>query len=179
MVNNCVDECQCRYRELILCFLNLFPNFTFHFLQIMRSAISIFLLLLLPVVAMAQRRSDYKEAMTQIMQCYNSNDANALSNLFSPKSHDRAYYTRGRLGAIKSEYRDIVSFHYLRQREDGVVIFTVRFAKYQGKYRKILYPDNNGYVGLALDKDNKIMRLKLPASAGNEPRYLFKTEGLN
>ena len=135
----------------------------------------ILLLSLLPAMAMAQGRKDYKAAMAQFMALYNSNDAAGISGLFSAKSGDRGRYTSGKLYSLKTELRDLRSFTYLRQREDGLIIFSVRYAKYKGKYPE-LHQGTTGYIGLRLDKDNKILRLRMPTYAypGDEQRYLFK-----
>ncbi len=158
-------------------FVIVFINFTLQLLNCMRYRVLLVLLLLLPAMAMAQGRKDYKYALSQFMAAYNSNDAGAVRALFSDKSHDGASFTSGKISRLKSELREMRSFTYVRQREDGLVIFRVKYTKYHGKY-KDLHPDHTGWVGLRLDQNNKIVRFKMPTYAypQDSPRYIMNLD---
>ena len=123
-------------------------------------------------MAFAQERKDYREAMGKVVECYNNNSAACLSGLFTSGSSNRGIYSQSKVNQLRTEMREIVSYKYMRQREDGMIIFKVTFARYHGPY-KDLYRNHKGCVGLRLDKNKKITRLSLPTMAypPDHPHY--------
>ncbi len=144
----------------------------------MKYPILALLLIVLPAVGMAQTMKEYREVVSQVVACYNSTDANGLAALFAPNSRLKERYNRNLLSDLLYDNRAIVSYRYMRQREDGLAIFRIKYAKYKGKYKENYYP-RNGYLGIHLDRNKKITYLGLPTSASfnNEPRYFGGRKG--
>jgi len=142
----------------------------------MRYNLLIFSLLLLPAMGLAQTRKDSRKVMQQFMQFYNANDANSIATLFADRSHDKAIYNKQKIATLRYEKREMQSVTYLRDRSDGLAIYKVKFAKYTGKYPQ-LYPDHTGYIGLTLNRDNKIVRFHFPANPylNDEPEHYLLT----
>lgn len=122
----------------------------------------------------AQERKDYREAMGKVMAYYNNNDAAGLNSLFSGRASNRGYYTRDKISDLRYNLREMTSYKYIRQREDGLIIFKVTFVKYRGKYPE-LHRGHIGWVGMRLDKNNKLLRLSLPTTSysSDQPHYLL------
>jgi len=144
----------------------------------MKYPILAIILLMLPAIGRGQNMKEYREVVSQVVACYNSTDAAGLSALFAPNSRLKERYNRNYLSDLLFDNRAIVSYHYMRQREDGLAIFRIKYAKYKGKYKENYHP-RNGYLGIHLDRNKKITYLGLPTSASynNEPRYLGGNKG--
>ena len=144
----------------------------------MRYAVFFAFLLLLPGMAMAQGKG-HRAAIAQFVQCYNNLDAAGMSTLFSSRSADKNRYTRAHLAQLHNRFRNIKSFSFARQREDGLIIYTVKFVK--PHYNDPTFIPN-AWVGVYLDKKangddkDKVLKLKFPTSAyldGGERYFLM------
>jgi len=132
------------------------------------------LLLAIPLSAPAKGKKSFKRAVGQFVAAYNSGDPGSLYEAFSPKSRDRGRFTRAKLVHLKDRYRSIKSYSFSHEREDGMHIFVVKFAKPR-------YDDPswipNAWLGVWLDDKGKILKLRFPTPGhlDGKERYLLTT----